>query len=221
MRQGRGPWGVTAEAYGSHDWTCAFLIDTEGKIHSVGPVSHNGGRVVEALVPLLQKAGARDVKTISIESPRLPDDAYKALEDLFQSKAKEALDADPQGRITGRIVDAQGQQIAGATVRANLQLTVLSLSNPGVSRVIAYRAPDERFTAAAGPDGRFELSNLCKGEFSIKVEAPGKAWSERTFVIAPDFTSAPLDIRAGSRRRRSPARCETKTDIRSPERRSG
>ena len=142
----------------------------------------------------MQKAGARDVKPISLETPRLPDDANKAVELLFQSKAKEALDADPQGRITGRIVDGYGQPLAGATVRATLQLTVLSLSSPGANHITAYRGPAERFTAEAGPEGRFELSGLCKGAYSIKAEAPGKAWAERKFVIAPDFTSAPLEI---------------------------
>jgi Carboxypeptidase regulatory-like domain len=71
---------------------------------------------------------------------------------------------------------------------------VLSASSPGSERITAYRAPVERFTAAAGPDGRFELSGLCKGEYSIKAEAPGRAWAERKFVIAPDFNSAPLEI---------------------------
>ena len=33
---GRGLWGITAEAYGSRDRTCAFLIDPVGKVHSVG-----------------------------------------------------------------------------------------------------------------------------------------------------------------------------------------
>jgi beta-lactamase regulating signal transducer with metallopeptidase domain len=191
---GRGPWGATAEVYGSQDWTCAFLIDPEGKVHSVGSFMGNGGRVVETLIPLLRKAGAVDIKPISLETPRLPDDAYKALERLFQSKAKEALGADPQGRLTGRIVDGHGQPLAGATVRATLQLTVLSLSSPGANHVSAYRGQVERFTAEAGPDGRFELSGLCKGEYSVKAEAPGKAWAVRTFVIAPDFNSAPLDI---------------------------
>ena len=191
---GRGPSGATAEAYGSQDWTCAFLIDPEGKVHSVGSQMANGGRIVETLIPLLRKAGAGDAKPISVETPRLPDDAYKALELLFQSKAKEALDADPQGRITGRIVDGHGQPLAGATVRATLQLTVLSLSSPGANRITAYRGPADRFTAEAGPDGRFELSSLCKGEYSIKAEAPGRAWVERKFVIAPDFNSAPLEI---------------------------
>jgi Carboxypeptidase regulatory-like domain len=135
-----------------------------------------------------------DPGPISLETPRLPDDAYKALERLFQSKAKEALGADPQGRLTGRIVDGHGQPLAGATVRATLQLTVLSLSSPGANHVSAYRGQVERFTAEAGPDGRFELSGLCKGEYSVKAEAPGKAWAVRTFVIAPDFNSAPLDI---------------------------
>src|SRR6185295_9780192 len=30
---GRGPWGATAEAYGSQDRTCGYLIDAQGKIH--------------------------------------------------------------------------------------------------------------------------------------------------------------------------------------------
>jgi len=115
---GRGPWGATAEVYGSQDRTCAFLIDPEGNVHSAGSAAIDGGRIVETLIPLLQKAGARDVKPISVEAPRLPDDSYKALELLFQSKAQEALDADPPGRITGRIVDGHGQPLAGATVRA-------------------------------------------------------------------------------------------------------
>ena len=40
---GSGPWGVTAEAYGSRDRTCAFLIDPEGRIHAVGTEMFNGG----------------------------------------------------------------------------------------------------------------------------------------------------------------------------------
>ena len=191
---GRGLWGATAEAYGSQDWTCAFLIGPEGRIHSVGSLMGNGGRIGEALIPLLRNAGARDVKPISLETPRLPDVAYKAVELLFQSKAKEALATDPPGRITGRIVDGHSQPLAGATVRTTLQLTVLSMTAPGGDFVSAYRGPVERFTAAAGPDGQFELSSLCKGEYSIKAEAPGRAWAERKFVIAPDFNSAPLEI---------------------------
>jgi uncharacterized GH25 family protein len=68
------------------------------------------------------------------------------------------------------------------------------MSSPGANHITAYRAPNERFTAETGPDGRFELSRLCKGTYSIKAEAPGKAWTERKFVIAPDFNSAPLEI---------------------------
>ena len=115
------------------------------------------------MIPLLRSA-MPDVKPISLETP---DVAYKAVELLFQSKAKEALATDPPGWITaGSSMDTQ--PLAGATVRTTLQLTVLMA--PVVS---AYRGPVERFTAAAGPDGQFELSSLCKGEYSIKAEAPG------------------------------------------------
>jgi thiol-disulfide isomerase/thioredoxin len=191
---GRGPSGATAEAYGSRGRTCAFLIDPEGKVHSVGTQRINGGRIIETLIPLLRKAGAGEVKPISLETPQLPQAAQKAMELLFQSKVKDALDANPGGRITGRIVDGAGQPLAGATVRGTLQLAVLSLSSPGANLITDYRGPADRFIAEAGPDGRFELSGLCKGEYSLKIEAAGKAWAERKFVIAPDFTSASLEI---------------------------
>ncbi len=93
-----------------------------------------------------------------------------------------------------RIVDGAGQPLAGTTVRATLQLSVLFTSQPGGKYLTAYRGPVDRFTAGAGPDGRFELSGLCKGEYSLKIDAPSKAWAERKVVIAPDFTSAPLDV---------------------------
>ena len=151
---------------------------------------------METLIPLLQKAGTRNVKPISLQKPSLPAEAQKALEAFFQSKAKEALDANPPGKITGRIVDGARQSLAGATVRATLQFSVLLTSQPGGNYVTAYRGPVDRFTAEAGPDGRFELSSLCKGEYSLKIEAPGKAWAERKVVIAPDFSSAPLGSRS-------------------------
>ena len=65
----------------------------------------NGGKIVETLVSLLKKSGARDVKPVSLEIARLPDEALNAAEVLFRTKAKEALDADPKGKILGRIVD--------------------------------------------------------------------------------------------------------------------
>jgi Carboxypeptidase regulatory-like domain len=191
---GRGPWGATAESYDSRDRTCAFLIDPGGKVHSVGTQMIAGGRIIETLIPLLRKAGAGDAKPISLETPRLPQAAQNAMELLFQSKVKEALDANPSGRMTGRIVDGAGQPLVSATVTGMLQLTVLMSSTPGGNLTTDYRGPADRFIAEAGPDGRFELTGLCKGEYSLKVEAPGRAWAVRKFVIAPDYTSAPLEI---------------------------
>lgn len=137
--KGPGFWGATAESYGSRDHTCAFLIDQEGKVHSVGvETTLYDGRIVETLIPLLKAAGAGDVKPISLETSRLPNDALRACELLFKMKAKEALDADPPGRIRCRIVDEHGQPLAGANVHATLQLTVLTISTPGGYLAASY-----------------------------------------------------------------------------------
>ena len=68
-------WGKTAETYGTRDRTHAFLIDHEGKVHSVSQSTPNGGKIVETLVSLLKNSGARAVKPVSLEIARLPDEA--------------------------------------------------------------------------------------------------------------------------------------------------
>lgn len=201
---GPPPWGATADAYGTRDATHAFLVDREGKIHSLAPsidkngynigISSGGGNIVETIVALLKQAGARDVKAVSIELPRLPDQALNDANRLFPKLARAALEADPRGTIPGRIVDASLQPIAGATVQATLQFTMLMSMHPGANFVIVYRAGDERFRASTGKDGRFELSGLCKGTYAVKVEAPGRAWKERKAYLAADGGSAALEF---------------------------
>ena len=189
-----GSAGVTAEAFAIGGRPCSFLIDHEGKVHSVGEPTINGGRLVETLVSLLKKAGARDVKAVSLRTPELPKAALTAASDLFQSKVKEALDADPPGKITGRVVDGHGRPVAGADVRATLQLTLMVMTSPGGYHSADYRGPAERFRASSGTDGRFELSGLCKGEYLLKVRAPGRAWVEQKSYIAPDRDPAAVEF---------------------------
>jgi beta-lactamase regulating signal transducer with metallopeptidase domain/peroxiredoxin len=192
----KGPefWGATAESYGSRDHTCAFLIDREGKLHSVGTETFNGGRIVETLLPLLKEAGAGDLKPISLETARLPNDAFKACINLFAKKVQESLDADPPGRIRFRIIDEHGQPIVGAKVKATLGFTVLSIGTPGSYHAGQYQPPLERFRGTTGPDGQLELQGLCKGAYTIKAEAPGKAWVQRKVIVTPDLDPASVDI---------------------------
>jgi hypothetical protein len=70
--------GVTAHASAIPDQICAVLIDHEGKIRPAGAPTVDGGRVVGRIVSLLKKSVAHDVKPVSLETPRLPDGAYKA-----------------------------------------------------------------------------------------------------------------------------------------------
>ena len=137
-------------------------------------------------MPLLKKSGARDVKAVSLETPRLPPEAFNAAETLFQTRVKEALDADPHGKIQGRIVDGHHRPMAGASVRATLQLRIMLVDQPGrAGTYIRYRGPAERFGTRSGDDGRFALSGLCKGGYVLKVESPGRAWLEHMVFIAP------------------------------------
>ena len=103
-------WGTTADRYGTRGGTYAYLIDHEGKVHSVVEPTANDGKIVETIMSLLKRSGVRDVKPVSLETPRLPDPALNAIEVLFKTIAKEALDADPKGKILGRIVDGDNQR---------------------------------------------------------------------------------------------------------------
>jgi hypothetical protein len=189
-----GSPGLTAQAFAIKGRICAFLIDREGKIHSAGEPTLDGGRVVETIVSLLQTDGAHDVKAVSLETPRLPAEAFAEADQLFTARAKEALAANPAGRITGRIVDGRKQPLAGAHVRASLQFTMLALATPGGYFNAVYGGQAERFTASAEPDGRFEISGLCKGTYVLRATAPGRAWSERKVFIGPDSQPEPVEF---------------------------
>ena len=160
-----------------------FLIDHEGKVHSGGEPTADGGRVVETLVSLLQGSGARDVKAVSLEIPQLPNEAFRDADRLFKTKAKEALEAHPPGKVAGRIVDGDGRPVADASVQASLQFTMLQFAMPGGYFSISYRGPAGPFIASSGADGRFDIPGLCKGGYLVRVKAPGRAWSERKVYI--------------------------------------
>ncbi len=142
----------------------------------------------------MQKAGARDVKAVSLEPPRLPQDAFDAADRLFNAAAKTALAANPAGKIIGSVVDGRRQPIDGGSVQASLQLTMLFLSSPGGYSVVDYHGPAERFHASSGADGQFELSNLCKGTYLLRISAPGKAWTERKVFIGPGALPEPVEF---------------------------
>jgi hypothetical protein len=189
-----GSSGMTAEAFAIRGRICAFAIDAKGKIHRVGEPTPDGGRVVETIVPLLKEAGARDVMPVSLEVPRLPNAAYQAVDRLWQVRVKEALDAEPTGRIICRIVDGSHHPIPGAKVRARLQCTMLMTTNPGAYWTTHHGAAGERLAAPSQADGGFELSGLCKGAYVLKAEAPRRAWVERKVYLGPDLRPASVEL---------------------------
>jgi peroxiredoxin len=186
--------GATAEAFAIRGRISAVLIDHEGNIHSAGRSRRGAGQVVETIVAFLQKAGARDVKAVSLEPPRLPQEAFDAADRLFNDAAKTALAASPPGKIMGRVVDGRTQPVEGASVDAKLQLTMLIMSSPGGYTVAGYRGPAERFRASSESDGHFEIAGLCKGTYLLRISAPGKAWTERKLFIGPGALPDPVEF---------------------------
>jgi len=195
MDEGKpGSPGMTAEAFAIRGRICASLIDQDGKIHSAGKPTVDGGRVVETIVALLQKSGARDVKAVSLEPPALPDQARRDAQTLFNAKASEAFAANPIGKIAGRIVDDQKRSVPGAQVQAALKFTMLFSSSPGGYFSASYRGAAPPLSVWTGTDGRFEVPGLCKGAYVVRITAPGRAWAERTVFIGPDLNLAPLEV---------------------------
>ena len=154
-----GSSGITARAFAIRDRICAYLIDHEGTIHPVRKRRAARDEIIETIVALLNKSGARDVKPVSLEKPRLTDKAYEAADLLFQTKVKEALSARPSGKIAGRIVDENGKPITGASAWAILRFSLLASPRrtPGTtSRIVCPIAS----SPVPGPTGVSSLGPL-------------------------------------------------------------
>ncbi len=180
--------GVTSRAYGVTGYPCAFLVDHQGDVHSVGDATPDGGRLLQTVVPLLEKAGAKDVRKIALDQPRISEEMNKAVTDALPKW----IEAAPRrGTIRGRIVDGQGRPVAGAKVSAQLRLTLLIFASPGGYQLFHERG---HFDAAAENDGRFAITGLTKGMYGLKVVAPGLAWRARDVPIGPDLQPAEAEI---------------------------
>jgi len=112
--------GATAISYGADGPNRAFLVDEDGRIQWVGQLSFGDGKLIDALIPLLQQTGAPDAKPVNLEAEHISKPMTDAVEQLFQRQAEAALADNPGGSITGRVVDGEGKSIEGATVKAGL-----------------------------------------------------------------------------------------------------
>jgi beta-lactamase regulating signal transducer with metallopeptidase domain len=194
-QKGERGQGATAAAYGTEGGNCIYLVDQESKTRWVGQFTNGDGeQLIETLVPLLREAGARDVKAVRLEPDRMSKSMIDAVEALFRQEVAAALADNPQGSITGRLVDGAGNPIEGATVKADLQLTLLSMAIPFAYYLSHYPNPPERFTATTGRDGRFVIPSLCKGTYFLKTVAEGKARVESRATIAPDQKPVAVEL---------------------------
>lgn len=123
----------------------------------------------------------------------MPQQAYNIVTKVFEQEVSRALAADPRGEITCRVVDSQGQAVAGAKVSARLGLTVLPTSGWNASWSTHYGKPPGN-VGSTGPDGQLVIPKLCKGTYTVRVEAPGKAWAERKVALGPQLDPASIEV---------------------------
>ncbi len=181
--------GRTAAAYRVGQLPAAVVVDHNGNVHA-----RAGRDVVGTILPLLtQASGLNELRPVSLDSPRIPREAFPAALKLFQQEVRRALAADPKGEILCRVLDTRGQPVAGAGVKARLWLTILPTTGPSASSSYDYGD----LPGADGPtnaDGRRVMGKLCKGRYKVRVTAPGKAWAERSVVLDPRAESASIEI---------------------------
>jgi hypothetical protein len=186
---GKDGQGQTAVAYGIKSTPTAVLIDREGKVRA-----REGEKLSEVLPPLLAGAsGAQPQPALSFQRPEIPQDALQAVGKVFDEGVSRSLAAHPEGEITCRVVDAQGQAIPGARVSVRLGLTVLVAPDWGAFWATGYRKPLGR-DGSTGPEGQLVIGGLCKGTYTVKAEAPGKAWAERKVSLGTSTDTASTEI---------------------------
>ncbi len=90
-------------------------------------------------------------------------------------------------------MDARGQPVAGAQVAVRLCLTILPTA--GWNAISRFDYGDLPGAAGpTGPDGRRAIRKLCKGRYTLRATAPGKAWAEQVVVLDPRNESASIEV---------------------------
>jgi len=165
-----GEYGATRRAFGMKSEVSTFLVDRQGIVHRV-----TRERLIEDLVPLLREANSEEVKPLALETAEFSDEMRREFDRAWQNWTAHALST---GKIIGMVTDAQGRPVADAKVRATLGSTVLMFEGAHF-----LFSSSKHQTTITGPDGRFVLPSLCKGNYAIEVTAPGFAAVERPALI--------------------------------------
>ena len=108
------------------------------------------------------------MKPVRLQPDPMSNSMTEAVEAFFRQEVTVALANNPRGAITGRVVDGAGNPIEGAMVKADLNLTLLSLATPARYYLSPYRNPPERFTVTTGRDGRFALIAIVPGNLLVE-----------------------------------------------------
>jgi hypothetical protein len=167
--------GKTFAAYKVINYISYLLIDHEGKVRLVPE-----GKMAELAAELLKAAEVREVPNLP------PDSSPSGVSRQLQPEWIRLLgNASRTAKIVGKAMDAKGD-LAGVAVEGRLRFA-LNSGTTEVSGTSNMNAPNN-FTTTTGDDGRFELANLTKGNYTISFQLPGRARVQQQ-VIVPESTS--------------------------------
>lgn len=173
-------YGKTRTAFGMESEVSTFLVDREGIVHKIAPEG-----LIEELVRLLRGPNAAAVEPISLETAEFSDEMRRAVEQSWKSWVAQAP---ATGRILGTLADADGHPIAGARIVASLETRILTFSN---SHFLLYARTHR---ADSGPDGSFTVPGLCKGNYALRITAPGFAVVDRPALIDLDVKDTSIRV---------------------------
>ena len=176
-------YGKTRTAFGMQSEVSTFLVDREGIVRKI-----TRGGLIEELVRLLRGPNAAAVEPISLETAEFSEEMRRAVEQSWKSWVAQAP---ATGRILGTLADADGRPIAGARIDASLETRILTFSNSH----FLFRSRTHR--ATSGPDGSFTVPDLCKGNYTLRITAPGFAVVDRPALIDLDVKDTSIRVVLG------------------------
>ena len=199
--------GVVACVYGRPGFHAVFSIDNghtwqdrisfshlpeprnTGQVHAnkIGP---NSLMVIGGV-----SAGGTHVFPVTVERTRVPSSL---------------------GKLAGRVLDAAGRPIAGASVQRGpnryaaddwleheteldaWKVAPAIVGNPELA-FRSIRKPDDRTTVQTDAEGRFHMDNVPLGEFVLAVEATGHAPQHRHVTVRPKIQPHEFSLVPGTR----------------------
>jgi beta-lactamase regulating signal transducer with metallopeptidase domain len=191
-------YGKTFLSFGLTSYHGLMFVDHEGLVRpcpmgDASQVKVNGkdfkiSHMEAKVIAMLKQAGVENV-----EPQVLPGDIFdiKAYNRVLK-EWKRLMSAAPKGASVHGNVTFNGAPVAGATIRLEPMMTMMS-SNTGHG-FMSFSDLAGTLTVSAGPDGTYAINDLPKGEYAFTCESAGFGKAARTIMIGSDLPKVNVDV---------------------------